>query len=164
MTNKQKEFMNFIIKYDLNKDESIAEVVNTERFNNEDEYMEVIDYLFDDENDNKRRFFNYDHDEILDKLENDEEITPVVGMGVTYSPFTDCYPYEIVKVISDKKIVVRRLDAKADAPYQGTETNLWSNQNRELVTLKKLKYGWKTDCKDTGSWSVGIARWSIGWS
>ena len=46
---RQKRFLNFIKKYDLNADEAWSEVVNnTYRFNYVNEYEEVInDYFFD---------------------------------------------------------------------------------------------------------------------
>ena len=107
-----------------------------------------------------KRFENWD-DEILDTLrDEDDYIRPQVGMGVTYSPYTDEYPYEIVEVISDKKIKVRKLESfatKENGIYTG-DVELFSKETNEVIELKKLKYGWKRNSKDTGRWYVGRAE------
>lgn len=112
-----------------------------------------------------RKFYNWS-DEVLDELyDEDYNIKhPKVSMGVTYHIVSDSYPYEIVEVINDNKIVVRALKHKSDSAYHGTETNLWSDPNGELITLKRLKYGWKQNSKECGSWSIGKARYFMGWS
>ena len=108
----------------------------------------------------KERFENWDYD-VIDEMRNEDyNVEPQVTMGVTYSPYTDQYPYEVVEVINEKKIKVRKLDWKAtkeNGVYTG-DCELFSNEDNEVVELKKLKYGWKRKSKDTGNWCVGIAE------
>ena len=106
------------------------------------------------------KFQNFDIELIVKEYEKFSEIKPVVGMGVTYSPYTDEYPYRIIEVVNDKKIVVEELKAIANEEmglYTGN-MDLYIKENAKQVTLKKFKKGWKRDSKELGYWTIGIAN------
>ena len=43
---------------------------------------------------------------------------PEVGMGVTELGWSDAYPWEIIKVISSRKIILRRMKAERDPAWK----------------------------------------------
>lgn len=106
-----------------------------------------------------KKFENIDIEVIREEFERNGEVKPVVGMGVTYSPYTDEYPYHVVEVINAKTIVVEELKAIANQEnglYTG-DMDLFIKENAKRVTLKKYKKGWKQNSKEYGSWTIGIA-------
>ncbi len=73
-------------------------------------------------------------------------ITPVVGMGATQQVGSDCYPYTIVKVISDKRIVVQADNAVPDHDngYNYYSNQVWiftPNTDAKEITLSLRKNG-----------------------
>lgn len=81
-----------------------------------------------------------------------------VGMGATGRYWSDTYAYEVVRVISDKTIEIRRLIAKR-APgtdWLDQEYIYYINKYAPVERARKCKYGWKT--KDGMKISVGHAR------
>lgn len=107
-----------------------------------------------------KKFINIDEDLIFEEFEATGTIKPVVGMGATYTPCTDEYPHVIVRVISDKEIVVQELNSVA-TKEMGIYTNdmeYFYNPNGETKTLTKFKNGWKQTSKEIGSWVIGLAN------
>lgn len=98
---------------------------------------------------------------------------PTVGMGVTYCGWTDCEPFHIVKVHTDRKLTIRAADAVIDPTWKpdfqpGGFCGHVSNNSDQcwLVTpgkdgatervIRLGKKGWKDP---TGArYSVGHAR------
>ena len=81
-----------------------------------------------------------------------------VGMGATGSYWTDCYPFEITKVISDKTIEIRELytEMVKGTDYLDQKYNYFSNDNNVVIRVRKCKYGWKTS--DDMKIQIGHAR------
>ena len=48
----------------------------------------------------------------------EKEIVPVVGMGVTELGWSDRHPYEIIEVITPKKIMLRSMSAERDPDWK----------------------------------------------
>lgn len=80
------------------------------------------------------------------KFENKEYSQITVGMGATGSYWTDCYPYEVVRIISDKTIEIRRLDSEMveGTDWLDQEYNLFSNDTNPIERARKCKTGWRT--------------------
>lgn len=80
------------------------------------------------------------------KFENKEFDQIEVGMGATGSYWTDCYAYEVVRVISEKTIEIRRLDSERveGTDWLDEEYNLFSNDENPVERARKCKMGWKT--------------------
>lgn len=73
-----------------------------------------------------------------------ESIKPEVGMGVTERIGSDCYPYTVVNVISDKKIEVTRDTATAteNSNYFGSQEYAYeSNMDGNRMVLSRRKNG-----------------------
>lgn len=67
-----------------------------------------------------------------------------VGMGATGSYWTDCYPFEVVRVVSDKTVDVRELDVKiVGGDWLDPVYELHQNQQNPVKRVRKTKYGWK---------------------
>lgn len=65
-----------------------------------------------------------------------------VGTGATEYLYSDCHPYEVVKVINQKHVFVRSLDhvkKENSSPYDN-DWNLVSNPNKPIHELK-FRYG-----------------------
>ena len=66
----------------------------------------------------------------------------VVGMGATYCVGSDCYPYTVVEVINQKKIVVTSDMYKATdkSEYYGSQDYTYTSNpdgHRMVLTLRK---------------------------
>lgn len=73
---------------------------------------------------------------------------PHVGMGITEVLYSDREPYEIIEVIDDRHIVIRKYDAiridKNGAFTEDQEYSYVSNPNNEVKKLFLTKNGvWK---------------------
>ena len=67
-----------------------------------------------------------------------------VGMGCSGTFYTDLTPFEIVRVISDKTIEVRKLDVEITKPdLEDPEYKLYINEENPIVRVRKCKNGWK---------------------
>ena len=68
-----------------------------------------------------------------------------VGMGATGSYWTDAYAYEVVRVVSDKTVEIRRLDAvhKEGTDCLDEEYDYFSNDERPVERVRRCKMGWK---------------------
>jgi hypothetical protein len=69
-------------------------------------------------------------------------VTPEVGMGVTYCCGSDRYPFTIIEVVSDKKIVVqrdnyKRIDNNGYGGQQEYEYQQDSEGVTKIITLRK---------------------------
>ena len=78
-------------------------------------------------------------------MENQDEIPTIeVGMKVTEYLYTDRYVYEVTKVVDQKHIFIRKMDAKnLDGVYGSDNWELVSNPNRaeqEIVYRYKNWY------------------------
>ena len=80
------------------------------------------------------------------------------GMGATGRYWTDCYAYEVVRVISDKTIEIRRLKAERvpGTDWLDEDYNYYIDENASVERVRKFKYGWKT--KDCMKVSIGHAK------
>ena len=96
---------------------------------------------------------------------------PEVGMGVTMSIGSDSYPYEIVEIIDEKHLAVRRLDykAKPNSDYFGhQEYEYFSREDSPLTYLMFRNNRWREQMKDnvTGKPTRRLGskweHWSIG--
>lgn len=112
---------------------------------------------------------------------NDEKIA-YVGMGVTELLYSDRHAYEVVEVISDKELVIRRCKAtRIDhngmsesqeyeyelEPYEVHATLGWDGMEfippefgDNNVRIKKYKSGWKRkgEPKDSTRFVLGVKR------
>lgn len=100
---------------------------------------------------------------------NGESMSIEVGTGVTLVGYSDRTPFEVVKVVSDKTLEVRRMDAAPDlnwkpdfhvGGFMGHTANnheqkwiITSNPNGEVVRIRLGKKGWKD--ADGNKYSVG---------
>lgn len=76
--------------------------------------------------------------------ESAKQPKPEVGMGVTEFYWSDREPYEIVKVIDDRHIIIRRLDAKRIDKNGFSECQEWeytSNPENNTTKLFLTKKG-----------------------
>lgn len=94
-----------------------------------------------------------------------------IGTGVTLMGYSDRTPFEVVKIISDKTLDVRRMDAVLDPDwvpdfhvggFMGHTANdheqkwtITSNPSGEVVRIRLGKKGWKD--KYGNKYSVGKA-------
>lgn len=69
-----------------------------------------------------------------------------VGMGATGSYWTDAYAYEVVRVVSDKTVEIRRLDVvrKEGTDWLDEEYDYFSNDENPVERVRRCKTGWKT--------------------
>ena len=82
----------------------------------------------------------------------------VVGMGATGRYWTDCYPFEVVRVISDKTVEIRALDEKMiSGDWLDAEYEYYVNESHPVERVRKTKMGWKT--KDGMRVGFGGARY-----
>lgn len=82
-----------------------------------------------------------------------EKVSPKIEVGTlaTGSYWSDCYPFEVIKVSpSGKTITIRAMDAKvvSGTTYDGTaEYEYSSNPQGKTYTVRNRKYGgWRTPC------------------
>ena len=78
-------------------------------------------------------------------------VNPEVGMGVTMSINGDCYPYEIVKVIDEKHLAIRRMDYKAtpDSDPYGEQKYIYvSRPDSPLCYLTLRNNRWREQITD----------------
>lgn len=107
-------------------------------------------------------------------MQKDLEI--IIGMGCSCWYGTDAYPYEVVKIVSDRCVEVRSMNAVLDPSYKpdiipggfcGQCTNVdeqkWiysSNENGSIIKVSlhkaKKKKGWFGSCG--GKFYFGQAR------
>lgn len=81
-----------------------------------------------------------------------------VGMGASGSYWTDVYPYEVVRVVSDKTVEIRQMDVEiTGGDWLDPEYELISNEAFPIIRVRKGKYGWKT--KDGMRVKFGEARY-----
>lgn len=82
-----------------------------------------------------------------------------IGTGVTLIGYSDCTPFEVVKVVSDKTLEVRRMDAVLDPDWKPDfhvggfmghianqheqKWNLTSNPSNDVLRIRLGKKGWK---------------------
>lgn len=73
-----------------------------------------------------------------------------VGTLATGSYWSDCYPFEVIKVTpSGKTITIRGLDSKVvkGSTHDGSaEYEYTSNENARTYTVRLTKSGYKTPC------------------
>lgn len=101
---------------------------------------------------------------------NDEQVKPEVGMGCTRIMWTDKVPYTIVKVESDKRIVVQRDSVEAEPGEQQMGHQKWvikPNPYGEVLILTKRRNGmWIERNKAMSNYGfvVGHRRYYYDWS
>lgn len=94
-----------------------------------------------------------------------------IGTGVTLIGYSDRTPFEVVKVVSDKTLEVRRMDAVLDPDWKPDfhvggfmghtanqneqKWNLTSNPSNDVLRIRLGKKGWKDANGD--KYSVGKA-------
>lgn len=68
------------------------------------------------------------------------------GKGATGCYWTDCYAYEVVREVSEKQVIIRRLIAekKPGTDWLDQEYNYYSDANAPEVRVRKCKNGWRT--------------------
>jgi hypothetical protein len=73
-----------------------------------------------------------------------------VGTLATGSYWSDCYPFEVIKVSpSGKTITIRKMNAKviSGTTFDGTaEYEYSSNPNGQTYTVRMTKKGYRTPC------------------
>ena len=95
-----------------------------------------------------------------------------IGTGVTLIGYSDRTPFEVVKIISDKTLEVRRMDAAIDPDWKpdfhvggvmGHTANqheqkwtITSNPSNDVVRIRLGKKGWKDAYRN--KYSVGKAE------
>lgn len=81
-----------------------------------------------------------------------------VGMGASGTYWTDLTPFEVVRVVSEKTIDLRKMDVEiTGGDWLDPEYELHSNENNPLVRARKTKSGWKT--ADGMKIYIGTARY-----
>lgn len=81
-----------------------------------------------------------------------------VGMGASGTYWTDVTPFEVVRVISDKTIEIRRLEVKTTGGnWLDPEYELYRREDLPVEKVRKCKDGWKTS--DGMRIYVGHARY-----
>ena len=68
-----------------------------------------------------------------------------VGDGVTEYFYSDCHPYEVVEVESQKRIKIRELDHKLIGEAFSNDWELISNEENPVCTLVKRGKYWYTE-------------------
>lgn len=84
-------------------------------------------------------------------MENTKELPKIeVGTLATGSYWSDCYPFEVIKLSpSGKTIYIRRMDSKvvSGSTHDGTaEYEYTSDPNGQLYTVRMTKKGYRTPC------------------
>ena len=63
-----------------------------------------------------------------------------IGTPITYSIGSDCYPYEVVENISEKMILIRRMDKKVtpnhEGPYGTQSYSYHSNPENDCMMIR----------------------------
>ena len=76
--------------------------------------------------------------------------TVEVDTLATGSYFSDCYPFQIIRVTpSGKTIEIRKMDATPSADFDyfsNQKYNYKPNTQGQIYTARKTKTGWKTPC------------------
>jgi hypothetical protein len=93
-----------------------------------------------------------------------KDVVPEIGMGVTKPSGSDRYPYTVIEIIADKKIVVQEDKAtRTDNRGYYTESQDYSyepNPNGHTATITKRKNGrWHTlgtRTRGSQSWYLGV--------
>lgn len=68
-----------------------------------------------------------------------------VGLGASGTYWTDQTPFEVVRVVSDKTVDIRKLDVKiTGGDWLDPEYELYSNERYPVKRVRKTKTGWKT--------------------
>lgn len=88
-----------------------------------------------------------------------------VGMGATEYMWSDTVPYEVIKVVDEKHVVVRRMDYKrvdkeGMSDYQ--EYEYTSNPKNYIARLTKTKNGWRARLENgklsSTTFSLGVMK------
>ena len=89
-----------------------------------------------------------------------------VGMGASMGVGTDCYAYEIVKVINPKHVIVRRLDSRlvsGDILSESQEYEFHSNvDNKTLHVVFRYGRWWGNSQYPAMKLDSKYERWSMG--
>lgn len=90
---------------------------------------------------------------------------PEVGMGVSECSWSDRNAYEVIEVIDDRHILVRRMKAvlKKGSDWFDQDYDLFSDENGSVIKLFKKKNGcWAERIGKNGvgcnGFSIGVAR------
>ena len=68
-----------------------------------------------------------------------------VGMGATGKYWTDLYPFEVIRVVSDKTVDVREMRVKiTGGDYIDPVYELIPDKEQPVKRVRKTKQGWKT--------------------
>tara|TARA_R110000822_G_scaffold88921_1_gene205717 strand:- start:18 stop:554 length:537 start_codon:yes stop_codon:yes gene_type:complete len=90
------------------------------------------------------------------------QVVPIIYEFCNYNGYSDTYPYEIVKVISDKTIEIREMDAEIKKDWKqdvilggfaghtvnnGGEWDIKPNEANPIIRARRSKHGqWKSKC------------------
>ena len=94
-----------------------------------------------------------------------------IGTGVTENGWTDRYPYEVVRIVSEKCLEIRAMDAKLDPAWKPEwhvggfaghcsnqheqKWNLTSNPENPTKLIRLTKKGWSLK---SSRYDIGVAR------
>lgn len=68
-----------------------------------------------------------------------------VGMGASGTYWTDLTPFEVVRVVSDKTVDIRKMDVEiTGGDWLDPEYTLHSNEKNPVTRVRRTKTGWKT--------------------
>lgn len=73
------------------------------------------------------------------------EIKPEVGMGVTMTPYSDCTPGTIIKIVSPKMVIVQKDSYKITrgSTHDGSaEYEISPDPNGSIIKFRLNKKGW----------------------
>lgn len=70
-----------------------------------------------------------------------ESPPPYIGQGATEILWTDRHAYEVIAILDDRHIIVRRMNAKLKGEYLNQEYELTSDPNGKCVNLFRKKNG-----------------------
>lgn len=104
----------------------------------------------------------------MESVKEKEEIK--YGTGVTQFGYTDCYPWEVIKVISEQTLEIRAMRAELDPSWKPNITpggfaghclnnqeqrwNLFSDPNGRVIRIRKKK--------DRDEWGYKGGRFKVG--
>lgn len=86
-----------------------------------------------------------------------------IGMGATEYLFSDCHPYEVIKIIDKKHVVVREMNYKRTDGHgmsDSQEYDYTSNPQGYTCSLTMTKSGWRSriNGKYGNYFALGVMR------
>lgn len=102
---------------------------------------------------------------INNRLEENRQFVPTieVGTGMTEYLWSDRHPYEVVKVIDQKHVVVREMEHKLVGEPFSNKWELFSDPERpvEYITKRGQYWYWTTEYEEDGKKKRNLHRANV---